>query len=434
MGDVAVVLPYVREAGAKKCIEALDRQTVRCDLFALEDTERIGVPEMVKKLVDLALASDINPPRYICFLADDTIPEPDMIERAKESMQEMGGSGLVGFNDGIHKVYPPTHWMASVDLLDHLDGEFFSTAYRHNFCDQELADRCIEMDRYVWAEKAKLEHRHPVRKFISISSAQYMGIKPITSDNFPDDEYYEWARNRYFEDRLTYWKRKRARIGFKVGIGVPIVDPQVPTDFFWSFLQIHRPHGCNLYVPKLPVGAFARHLSEARNSIVSQALMDGCSHLLMCDTDQVYPEGVLEQLLEGVQSGWDAVGASVHRRWPPFDLIMLRGEVGNYKHVPDEECYSGKIVEVDATGTGCVMFDTRCFLDLRDPWFRDAVTLNGKTVGEDIDLFARLREQGKRIAVDTSVEVGHLSTKIITRDDYEIFKLISGGSFHPPDE
>ena len=133
----------------------------------------------------------------------------------------------------------------------------------------------------------------------------------------------------------------------------------------------------------------------------------GCSHLLMLDTDQVYPSDTISKLSS---HDADIVGAAVHRRYPPFDTILLRGEPGKYIHVSDEDCYSGSPIEVDATGTGCLLIDTAVFIEMERPWFEFGQTETGKTIGEDLLFCHKSRKLGKRIIVDTSIEVDHLTT------------------------
>jgi len=85
-------------------------------------------------------------------------------------------------------------------------------------------------------------------------------------------------------------------------------------------------------------------LEIIRNNLVVQAINDRCTHLIMMDTDQVYPVDTVTKLMSHDKN---AVGTSVHRRYPPFDNIMYRGKLGKYHHVPDDECFSGELVEVD---------------------------------------------------------------------------------------
>jgi len=47
-------------------------------------------------------------------------------------------------------------------------------------------------------------------------------------------------------------------------------------------------------------------------------------------------------------------------------------------------------------------------------------------VGEDIRFCVDAKEAGFNIYIDTSIEVGHLTTTIINRPFYELYKKIKG--------
>jgi len=148
--------------------------------------------------------------------------------------------------------------------------------------------------------------------------------------------------------------------------------------------------------------------------------MTGAKYLLMLDTDQVYPVDTLTKLLSHKV---DVCGVRVHRRWMPFDPIFLRGEIGKYESVSEEEAYSGDLIEIDATGTGCLLFDMKVFDKIEKPWFAfDQV--DGKPIGEDIYFCSKARKAGLRIFVDTSIEVGHLTTVEVNRFLHQVCKHI----------
>jgi len=191
-----------------------------------------------------------------------------------------------------------------------------------------------------------------------------------------------------------------------------------------SFLTLEKPD-YTLLIPKFPVGEFPRDIAAVRNNLVEQALIEGCSHLLMMDTDQVYrdPETITKLLSHSMP----VVGAPVHRRYPPFDAILLRGDIGRYKYIPDAEVYSGDLIEIDATGTGCILFSMELFNDMQKPWFEIGLDpSSGKVVGEDIGLCHKLRTAGVPIRADTSIEIGHMTTFEVNRNTYELFKSIKG--------
>jgi hypothetical protein len=170
MRPVSVILPYTRPQGAGRCIEALQAMTgLDMEILAEHDVSRIGYPLLTKLLVELSKYD------LILWLADDTIPQPGMIEAAQEAMGTLpDGWGLVGLNDGFHNGEElATHWLADKRLLPLLDGEYWHTGYHHCFADNELTLRCRELGRYVWAENARLVHDHPMVRGETVIGTDY---------------------------------------------------------------------------------------------------------------------------------------------------------------------------------------------------------------------------------------------------------------------
>ena len=204
-----------------------------------------------------------------------------------------------------------------------------------------------------------------------------------------------------------------------LGIGFPLVDPTVPSPFFLTYAAMQKPDSYSLFVPQWAHGRFNGSIADARNEITRQAIDAGCEYLWMIDTDQTYPEDTLPKLLA---HNVDICGASVHSRWEPYRTFMLRGEPGKYLHVGDEVAYSGDLVEVDATGTGCLLIKTSVFEKIPYPWFEFSRTEDGKPVGEDINFCSKARKAGIKVHVDSSIEVGHLAVINIGRWTHELWK------------
>ncbi|MFP5223106.1 MAG: hypothetical protein ACLGSA_12520 [Acidobacteriota bacterium] len=407
---VSIIIPVIRTEKAKRCVEAITNSIgdgTNVEILAVEDADGIGCPRMVAKLAAMAQGE------HVLFLGDDTIPQPGFLHAALAAMSTLpDGWGLVCLNDGVHHGNFATHWLASKKLLEHLPGgEFFHTGYRHGFCDRELTDVARELGRYVYAPESYIIHDHP----------------HITGEQ-PDEHYQRvYSRENFGHDQRLYWERKRERMGFKLGIGFPVVGDSVPTSFFASALCM-VPEEYTLFLPRMGCGAFADSITSVRNDLVEQALEAGCTHLLMADTDQVYPADTIKKMLNHEK---DIVGVAVHRRWPPYDMVMLRGQLGAYTHVPEAECYSGALVPVDATGTGCLLFDMRVFLDVPRPWFEFG-TKNGRPVGEDIMFCSKAREAGFEIYVDTSIQVDHLTTLRVDRGTRALYRTLNRHEFAPP--
>jgi len=189
-----------------------------------------------------------------------------------------------------------------------------------------------------------------------------------------------------------------------LAIGIPCTFPFIPSSFFYSFAQMEKPDFIFIHADNGPIDTL-------RNDIVDTALRAGATHLIMQDVDMIYHPKTITRLLS---HRLPVVGALCFRRYPPFDSIMLRVTNGGYQSVDDWE--ENELVEVDATGSGCLMFDMKVFKELPRPWFRfqqDPDT--GATIGEDIGFCQDLKAAGYSIFVDTSVPCDHLTTMAVNR-------------------
>lgn len=400
--NVSICIPIIRPEKAKRCIAAIEQHAPGAEIVTDVDTNRIGCPKMLKRLVDRAKHD------LICFLGDDTIPQEGFLDEALKAMATLpGGWGVVGLSDGTGRELP-THWLASKWMLPLLGGEFFSTAYQHCFCDRELWDIAKEHNRYVMCRDAKVEHDHPMIRH---------------EHNTDEDLKRVYSDVNYYKDRATYTSRKRARLGEILGVAFPILDGSVPRPFFTSYVTLEKPNEFNYYEPELPHGGLADNLAVVRNSLVRNALLDGCTYLFMADTDQRYPSNALTKLLSNKK---DICGALVHKRWPHFNPVCLKGDIGHYDIMPDEQMFSGKVIEVDATGTGCLLFNMRVFDKIPEPWFKFGVNERGESVGEDIYFCSKARKAGFQIFVDTSIRVKHLTRFEVDENIYKLHRMLLG--------
>jgi hypothetical protein len=177
---------------------------------------------------------------------------------------------------------------------------------------------------------------------------------------------------------------------------------------------------------------FPCQVDAARNNLVKQALLSGCTHILMMDTDQIYKTpNMIEKMLAHNKP---VVGARVHRRYPPFDPLLLLGEVGKLYQVPDEQIrdQDGNFTEellVDYTGTGCILYDMQIFLDtITEQWFQFKTGAAGQAVGEDIHFCERLGELKIPIVVDCSIDIKHLTLLAADWGTYKLFQKLMGGN------
>ncbi len=204
----------------------------------------------------------------------------------------------------------------------------------------------------------------------------------------------------------------------RIGLGIPCGFPMVHTAVLDSLMLLES-------VPDVPfvyIRANNGYIDDLRNEIVEKALESNCSHLLMLDADMLYPHDTIIKLYS---HKLDVVSGLIWRRYPPFDSLMYKGELNSWERI--EEWKDGELVEVDATGTGCIMYNCEVFRKIKPPWFEFVENPDkerGGVIGEDIGFCLKLKKAGYRIFVDTSVKTAHLTTFSVNENAHKLFKKL----------
>lgn len=409
--NVSIIIPVIRPDKAKRCVEAIwDNCGVaidRLEVITMEDAKGIGCPRMVEALTAEARFD------WVMFLGDDTIPRPGFLKSAMASAGTLpDGWGVVGLNtEDPSGTNDRAHWMAHKRMLDLIPGgAFFPTEYRHCYCDDELKDIAIENGRWTYAKDCRIDHDHPI------------------NGGEVDDGYERAYHDDAKGDRRVYQNRKQSRRraagDFVLAICWPVTNLITYADFAISYAALEKPRHLFLWPQQVhgqDVTGEAKNIDQIRNSLVDRALMAGCSHVMMMDTDQCYR--TTDMIRRMFAHGLPVVGARVHRRYPPFDPLLFRwdAKAERYSTFTNEETEaavdSGALVQVDATGAGCMLYDSEVFLQIEPPWFEFAVR-DGRTVGEDIRFCEKLRSAGIPIHVDTSIDIQHLTIRGVGMGDY----------------
>lgn len=201
-----------------------------------------------------------------------------------------------------------------------------------------------------------------------------------------------------------------------LAIGVPCTFPTVPVSFFYSFVHLERPEFTFIHADNGPVDVL-------RNDIVNTAMALGMTKLIMMDVDMIYHPRTITRLLS---HNLPIVAALSFRRYPPFDSIMLREaeEDGKKGYLSVDEWEPDELVEVDATGAACMMYDMEVFRSMPAPWFKFRKMDDGTNVGEDIGFCQDLKAAGYRIFVDTSVPADHLTTIAINEKTNRLWRTM----------
>jgi glycosyltransferase involved in cell wall biosynthesis len=312
----------------------------------------------------------------------------------------LGGSCLIGPQPMWRKAVHDGYGLFDADMVTSGDYEFWIRIAQTNKFYHVSQTLGLYMER---ADSVEHSNRR----------AQYLENKKIT------ETYGKAAREDKAINRIDGiecgWSKAEI---CKLGIGIPLSFPWVPSSFFHSFVHIERPDFIYLHADNGPV-------SGLRNEIVKKALLEGCTKLIMMDVDQVYHPQTIMRLLS---HNLPVVGALVHRRYPPFDSLMLKvvevdDHFNGYESI--DEWNEGELVEVDATGGGCLMFDMDIFKKLPYPWFRDDKQAPGlPNIGEDIGFCQDLKAAGYRIFVDTSIPAGHLAVMIINTATNRLYRAM----------
>lgn len=130
----------------------------------------------------------------IVLWADDLVPNTGCLEKALAELDEMGGHGLVGFNDQRTngKEYA-AHWLADRAFIENeLGGVMYPPLYKSWWADVEVSDRAQALGLYRWARLALVEHNNYV------------------FGEYPLDRTYRDANANHDADLLIYEQRKAA--------------------------------------------------------------------------------------------------------------------------------------------------------------------------------------------------------------------------------
>jgi hypothetical protein len=157
-------------------------------------------------------------------------------------------------------------------------------------------------------------------------------------------------------------------------------------------------------------------LSRSRHALVMKALELKCSHILFVDSDMVFPNFTLHQLLASDKA---VIGANcVVKSVPSNPTARLKGEQLHGVTVDSREAHG--LQQVWRLGTGVLLIKLSVFSDLAKPWFN--IPWNEELqdyTGEDWTLCARLEEAGIPIWIDhdLSKHIGHIGSYTYTQAD-----------------
>jgi hypothetical protein len=136
------------------------------------------------------------------------------------------------------------------------------------------------------------------------------------------------------------------------------------------------------------------------------------THILWLDDDQAFTPDLLVCLARNQHL--DVLGALYYGRQKHLPVVYIRDDSDDkYSHytmltVP------AHVIEVDAMGFGGVLMRREVLDKLKEPYFKF------DNAGEDIYFCAHAKEQGVKIHLDGSYDMGHMGDpEVVTRQTYE---------------
>jgi len=201
-------------------------------------------------------------------------------------------------------------------------------------------------------------------------------------------------------------------------IGIPTVG-MVPVRFMASLLAMKRIGNVEFQVTDHSL------VYDARNRIAKTAIDEGFDRVLWLDSDMVFQPDLMEKLSGWADNGCELVtGLYFKRNTPPKPVIYkecclrknAEGQVVpctvEFTNWPENE-----IFEIAGCGFGAVMTTVKLLKDVYEEFGLPFSPAGG--LGEDLSFCARVSELGRKMWCDSSIQLGHVGTKIYTREDWD---------------
>lgn len=149
------------------------------------------------------------------------------------------------------------------------------------------------------------------------------------------------------------------------------------------------------------------YVHDNRETIFSDAVKAGSTHLWFVDTDMVFlPDGI--QKLLALKK--PIVGGNYNTKsTPPVSTVKLADADGKYRNVPPEEI-PREPFRCGAVATGFMLIDLEAVTSstMKPPYFDFARASDGSLVGEDVLFCQRAREAGLEVWCDPTIQLGHI--------------------------
>ena len=379
-----------------------------------------------------------NAPNYFALGADDVVFEPGWLEAAFQAMDILGGSGLVGFNEGgpaWGKL--ATHFLVSRKYAARgLGGVMMPPMYGHGYPDVEVTMRARADGKLAFAEGARIKHLHPFHGTAEMDSIYEKGDSTHDADEALFQERILKGFPNDYPPVLSYKIDDNSWGNVAIGLRTykTVSSMFMPS---WSrFLLTGVRRGDVLLGIEKQLGRSQPH---AANIIALEFLKSECDSLLMVDDDMILPFDGLS-LMRDNRENWDydvVQGFCTHRTYPPHAVAnvlapeqpglpkSLSGLLYNaLAHLPENG-----VEKVDAVGMAFTLIKRHVIEEMLSEygpewtvWF----DFGGHSEMEDMRFSKRCREHGFSLAVDTHAKIGHIGEHTYGWPEHQKFISLLG--------
>ncbi len=165
------------------------------------------------------------------------------------------------------------------------------------------------------------------------------------------------------------------------------------------------------------------HIVDARCNLLGFALDDGADWVLWLDDDMTPPDDLLERLMRRFDEApeYDYIGGLAYKKSAPFGPCAFLAPEHEGAPTWIERLPERLQGNVGFMGFACVLGRGAAFRKVYDFAQRKPFVYHND-VGEDSFYFHQARALGQKLAVDTSLVVGHVGTTVYDHRVFDAFR------------
>lgn len=160
---------------------------------------------------------------------------------------------------------------------------------------------------------------------------------------------------------------------------------------------------------EIEVGCVMGHqIAHNRNVLTKLFLKTDCEWIFFVDTDTIPPTNALDMTKHKLD-----ICSGYYYQWADKRLtpLLFKRVKDKYNVALGRPTKIKNVVEVDATGAGCLLINRRVFEDIEKPYFLTPYSKEGIALStEDIYFFRKVIKAGYKVHVDMTTVAKHIKT------------------------